>query len=121
MDTTDDEKLTIPSSYLPVLTSSNFTKVKSTLQEDLCNVCFHAQPSKVMHEVVYQPTPATNVTIQICLGNITQEHTDAIVNEASEDLHHTAGLARDTLDAGGPAIQTESTKYIREIETKGCC
>lgn len=47
-------------------------------------------------------------------GDITEETTEAIVNAANEHLQHGAGVAGAIARRGGPTIQEESDRWVRE-------
>jgi O-acetyl-ADP-ribose deacetylase (regulator of RNase III) len=51
---------------------------------------------------------APDFTVQIVMGDITEERTDAIVNAANERLRHGGGVAGAISRKGGPSIQAES-------------
>jgi O-acetyl-ADP-ribose deacetylase (regulator of RNase III) len=51
--------------------------------------------------------------LQLVLGDITLEKTDAIVNAANRHLQHGAGVAGAIVRAGGPIIQLESDGWVR--------
>jgi O-acetyl-ADP-ribose deacetylase (regulator of RNase III) len=53
-------------------------------------------------------------TIELVEGDITQLETDAIVNAANKRLAHGGGVAAVIARAGGPAIQKESNRWVRE-------
>lgn len=53
-------------------------------------------------------------TVELVEGDITGLETDAIVNAANERLAHGGGVAGVIARAGGPAIQRESNKWVRE-------
>ena len=55
-------------------------------------------------------------TIQVVMGDITEEVTDAIVNAANRNLSHGGGVAGAIVRKGGYIIQEESNKII---ETRG--
>lgn len=52
-------------------------------------------------------------TIRIVRGNLVEEHVDAIVNAANENLAHGGGVAGAIVRAGGAAIQEESEALVR--------
>lgn len=54
-----------------------------------------------------------NHVIQLCLGDITELHVDAIVNAANEHLSHGGGVAAAISKKGGPLIQQESHLVVR--------
>ena len=55
-----------------------------------------------------------NVNLEVCLGDITGERVDAIVNPANERLRHYAGVAGAIVAAGGESIIQESNALIRQ-------
>lgn len=67
-----------------------------------------------MNNVLKEHIFPTGQTIQIVQGDITTEQVDAIVNAANEYLQHGGGVAWAISQKGGPAIQKESTTWIRE-------
>lgn len=48
------------------------------------------------------------------MKDITLETTDAITNAANEYLQHGGGVAGAISRKGGPSIQKESSKYVKE-------
>ncbi len=58
-------------------------------------------------------TPAGH-SIQARLGDLTEERVDAIVNAANEYLAHGGGVAGAISRRGGPVIQAESDRWVRE-------
>ena len=70
-----------------------------------------------MNNVLKERTLPTGQTIQIVQGDITTEEVDAIVNAANEQLQHGGGVAWAISKKGGPAIQKESDKWIRQHGT----
>ena len=67
-----------------------------------------------MNTVLIERILPTGQTIQIVQGDITTESVDAIVNAANEHLQHGGGVAWTISKKGGPAIQKESTDWIRK-------
>jgi O-acetyl-ADP-ribose deacetylase (regulator of RNase III) len=59
-------------------------------------------------------TEINDTTLELVEGDITKLDTDAIVNAANDRLAHGGGVAGVIAQAGGPAIQRESDKWIRE-------
>ena len=52
-------------------------------------------------------------SVDICQGDLTALHVDAIVNAANAQLAHGGGVAAAISRAGGPAIQQESSAWVR--------
>ena len=46
------------------------------------------------------------------MGDITHEHTDAIVNPATEDLAHSGGCAAAILREAGAKLMNDSMNYV---------
>jgi len=53
-------------------------------------------------------------TVELVKGDITKLDTDAIANAANGRLAHGGGVAAAIARAGGPVIQKESNKWVRE-------
>ncbi|MDP7975132.1 MAG: macro domain-containing protein [Thermoprotei archaeon] len=54
------------------------------------------------------------VTVRLILGDIADADADVIINAANPYLEHGGGVALRLVQAGGPEIQQESRKYVRE-------
>lgn len=54
-----------------------------------------------------------NIKLEICIGDLTEEHVDAIVNAANAYLQHGGGVAGAIVRKGGSIIQHESDEWIR--------
>ena len=52
--------------------------------------------------------------VNIMFGDLTEFHVDVIVNAANEHLNHSGGIAGIISRKGGPGIQADSNKYIRQ-------
>ena len=115
--TVDEIKIPVDPLLLPFFSTTEFAHFKSKLQEDLCVVGTFPtlkKPNQVIKSVYLQTTSsACCIKLDICNGCMVNEEVDAIVNAANENLHHTGGLARAILNAGGDAIQRESTQHIQ--------
>ena len=105
-----------------LLTTREFSKFETKLQDDLCVTCSYpkvAKQSNAIRSAIIQPSStARSVLFEICSGNIVFESVDAIVNAANEELKHIGGLAKAISDAGGSAIQDESNSYIHTNRKK---
>jgi len=55
----------------------------------------------------------SHTTLELVEGDITELNTDAIVNAANERLAHGGGVAGVISRKGGPAIQRESSEWVR--------
>ncbi|MBN1537685.1 MAG: macro domain-containing protein [Anaerolineales bacterium] len=66
-----------------------------------------------MNKMVAEVLLAENKTLQLVQGDITQEVVDAIVNAANSQLQHGGGVAAAIAHRGGPQIQKESDRWIR--------
>ncbi|MGA9597432.1 MAG: glutamate racemase [Acidimicrobiia bacterium] len=53
-------------------------------------------------------------SIRVIVGDLTRQNVDVIVNAANTHLQHGGGVAGAIVRAGGAAIQTESTRWVRE-------
>ncbi len=54
-----------------------------------------------------------NTELEICHGDLTREHADAIVNAANQHLAHGGGVAAAIVQAGGWIIQKESDEWVK--------
>jgi len=54
-----------------------------------------------------------NLTVQIDIGDLTEERVDAIVNAANSRLQHGGGVAAAIVSRGGHEIQRESDEWVR--------
>jgi O-acetyl-ADP-ribose deacetylase (regulator of RNase III) len=54
------------------------------------------------------------IKFQLVQGDLTEEHVDAIVNAANQYLQHGGGVAGAILRRGGPVIQQESSRWVRQ-------
>lgn len=58
--------------------------------------------------------PLGRITVEILRGDVTEANADAIVNAANSYLEHGGGVAAAIVRKGGPEIQEESRKYVRQ-------
>lgn len=66
------------------------------------------------HKTAAYTNTAGGGKLVIMQGDLTEYPVDILVNAANADLHHGGGLAGQISRKGGPEIQEESSKYIRE-------
>lgn len=66
-----------------------------------------------MRQVLFEHTTGSGQIIRVVQGDLTAEQVDAIVNAANEHLSHGGGVAGAISRRGGPAIQRESTDWVR--------
>uniref|UniRef100_A0A667WN14 Poly [ADP-ribose] polymerase n=1 Tax=Myripristis murdjan TaxID=586833 RepID=A0A667WN14_9TELE len=57
----------------------------------------------------------SGLQVLVCQGDITEEHADALVNAANEDLNHGGGVAAALSRAGGPQVQKESSTLVKQV------
>ena len=80
-----------------------------SLQEDE-KATVHQSP-----QILHTSQISKNQKISICLGDITEiRDADVIVNAANGALQHNGGLAKTMANKGGPVIQRNSDKYVKE-------
>lgn len=100
---------------VPALSTDEFNQFTVKLEKELCVECIYpkkatAARNKVIRE--FSKFLGHSVCVQLCEGDLTVDHVDAIVNAANEDLLHIGGLAKAVVDAGGPSIQRESSEHV---------
>jgi len=67
-----------------------------------------------MRQVLFEHRLESGQAICVVQGDLTAETVDAIVNAANEHLMHGGGVAGAISRRGGPAIQRESSEWVRE-------
>jgi O-acetyl-ADP-ribose deacetylase (regulator of RNase III) len=67
-----------------------------------------------MSQMLKEHTFPSGLALQLVQGDITAESVDAIVNAANSYLEHGVGVAGAILRKGGPSIQVESDRWVRE-------
>ena len=113
-------QLHIGSLKVPYLQTREFMQFLSKAKRQHCvfikyPLCASGKANKVISQSNFQPLSLCHcLKVSIIKGTILSESVDAIVNAANEDLKHNGGLAKAILDAGGPLIQSESTRYVEE-------
>ena len=67
-----------------------------------------------MSQLLRQEILPRGQRLQIVHGDLTEEQVDAIVNAANAHLQHGGGVAGAISRRGGPAIQAESDRWVRQ-------
>jgi len=67
-----------------------------------------------MPDMINSSTLISGQEIIISRGDITEVEADAIVNAANKHLNHGGGVAAAIARKGGPAIQEESSRWVRD-------
>lgn len=67
-----------------------------------------------MSTVLAEYVTPSGQSIQARLGDLTEERVDAVVNAANQYLAHGGGVAGAISRRGGPVIQVESDRWVRE-------
>ncbi len=67
-----------------------------------------------MQRTLASYTSPSGQTVEVRLGDLTQEDTDAIVNAANSRLAHGGGVAGAIVRRGGREIQEESRRWVQE-------
>ena len=112
-----EKRVPVKPQYSSFLSSPDFSCFLSKLESDLSVICSYPRAGKtsklIASSLIHMENQGQYVKVDICKGSVVHELVDAIVNAANEDLKHIGGLAKAILEAGGPAIQTESDDHIR--------
>ena len=66
-----------------------------------------------MNTSLHSAQLAKNVTLNVILGDLTEEAADAIVNAANEQLAHGGGVAGAIASKGGVEIQNQSDAWVK--------
>ena len=111
-------QLSVEPVYSQVLSSPEFSRFDTKLQEDLCVLCSYpkiSKQSKLLRSILLQPSPSAHcLKVEMCKGNLVHEQVDVIVNAANRELKHIGGLAKAIVDAGGLVIQAECDQYVQQ-------
>jgi O-acetyl-ADP-ribose deacetylase (regulator of RNase III) len=67
-----------------------------------------------MSQTIMRRTLLSGKTLSILQGDITEQAVDAIVNAANPQLIHGGGVAGAIARRGGPLIQAQSDRWVRE-------
>ena len=96
----------------PILSTPIFETVMCNFKQRYGVIVSYAKCSTVYSTEVKTPYDSL-FAIDICVGNILTETSDAIVNVTNCNLQHIEGLAKEMINAGGSTIQKESDDYIK--------
>ncbi|XP_038071270.1 protein mono-ADP-ribosyltransferase PARP14-like isoform X2 [Patiria miniata] len=102
--------------FLETLEKEYLCVIRENVQED------SDDEAEVEGDAAVRPMVSTRVlcrialpngfTLKVCIGDLTRQQVDCIVNAANTELKHVGGLAYDIVKAGGRAIQTESEQIL---------
>jgi len=67
-----------------------------------------------MNEILRKQSLPHDLNLQLVEGDITRQEVDAVVNAANAQLQHGGGVAKAIAEGGGPTIQRESDRWIKE-------
>lgn len=73
-----------------------------------------ALSDKSTSTVKYEYEFSHGQTLQVRLGDITEEYVDIVVNEANGNLNHTSGVAAVLSQKGGKEVQLQSDRWVRK-------
>ena len=115
----DIDTCQLPVDYLklPYLKTQEFKQFAAQVKKRHNVVIKQPLSDKVNKVILHrslQLSLSHSLKLSIIEGDVLSESVDAIVNAANEDLKHIGGLAKAILDAGGPSIQSESTRYVEK-------
>ena len=105
-------KVTVDNHMSPILSTPIFETVMCNFKQEFGVIVSYAKCS-TFYGTEVKTLYGSPFTIDICVGNILTETSDAIVNVTSCNMQHTKGLAKEMTNAGGSIIQKESDDYIK--------
>lgn len=105
-------KVAIDNLMFPILSMPIFETVMCNFKQEYGVIVSYAKCSTV-YSVEMKTSYDLPFAVDVCVGNILTETSDAIVNVTNCDLQHTEGLAKEMINAGGSIIQKESDDYIK--------
>ena len=105
-------KVAIDNLMLPILSTPIFEKEMCNFKQEHGVIVSYPKCSTV-YSIEMKTSNDSPFAVEVCVGNILTEASDAIVNVTNCNLQHTEGLAKEMINAGGSIIQKESDDYIK--------
>jgi len=93
--------------------SSSVDKVGERAQDTGYNRPIGNSASSATRALDRLTTPLANLKVEILVGNLIQQRTDAIVSPANCHLVHSGGAARAIAEAAGYVLESECIEYMR--------
>ncbi|XP_065897421.1 uncharacterized protein [Dysidea avara] len=109
----EEKKIIVDALLIPILDTPMFEGVIAKVRQDH-GVILSDPKCKVVQRVQVKRPDDSLLTIEVCIGNILDEPSDAIVNIVNCNFQDSAGLAKEIVDAGGPTIQQEYDDHIKQ-------
>ena len=109
----EERKITIDALLIPILDTPMFEGVIAKVRQDH-GVVLSDPKCKVLQSVHMKKPDDSLLTINVCVGIILDEPSDAMVNVVNCSLHNSAGLSKEIVDAGGLTLQQEYDDYVKQ-------
>ena len=104
-------KIVIDNLMAPILSTPIFETVMCNVKQE--GVIVSYAKCSTVYSIEIKTSNDLPFAVDVCLGNILTEASDAIVNVTNCNLQHTEGLAKEMINAGGSIIQKESDDYVK--------
>ena len=110
----EERKIKVDDMLVPVLDTPGFEGIIAKVRQDHGSILTKC---KAVQSIQIKKPDGSLVTIEVCVGNIFDETSDAIINNISNVQ---SGI-KELTDAGGPTIQQEYDDYITKHQAVGLC
>ena len=111
-----ERKIKIDDMLLPILDTPGFEGIVAKVKQD--HGCILTK-CKAIQSIQVKKPDGSILTIEICIGSIFDEMSDAIVNVSSFNAQNST--TRELTDVGGPTIQKEYDNYIAKHGAVSLC
>ena len=116
----EERHITVDALLIPILDTPMFEGVIAKVKQDH-GVILSDPKCKVVENIQVKKPNDSVLTIEVCVGNILDEPSDAIVNIVNYSLQNSTGLTREIIDAGGSTIQQEYDDHVKQYGAVRLC
>jgi len=109
----EERTINVDALLTPILDTPMFEGVIAKVRQDH-GVILSDPKYKVVQSICMKKPDDSLLTINVCVGNILDEPSDAIVNIVNCSFQNSAGLAKEIVDAGGSVIQQEYDDHVKQ-------